>query len=626
MPATSAGSVPFAGTPADEPRDARRRRQLIEATIASIAADGLSGTTVAKVARRAGLSAGIVNFYFQTKDALLLASLEAVDREFAARQRQAIEQAGDDPVRQLEAMIDVDFDPAVCDPDRVAVWDAFWGEARAREDYMRVCGRREKKEGRRVVELFERIARAGGYQQLDPRALGRAFYHLLMSLPEEMLESGAPFDFEGAKATCRGFLASVFPAEFAPPSGRTARAPTPSPPAAPALREEPGLEPPDVLPAWVYRDPEFHELEKREIFRRQWLLVGHAGELPDPGDYVTLDAADERALVVRGEDGALRAFHNVCRHRASRVVRGETGSCADGIVCPYHGWRYDLAGRLRSVPAAQTFRGLDEARLGLPDLELETWHGFLFVRFGGDGPGVAALLQPVEAEARAYRLSELRILGRRWSRDGHFDWKVFAENDAERYHVPQSQPGLQRLFGASDGEVVESADLSHSWRVLRERESPAWSERLYQRLLPPVEHLPEARCRAWVHLRLFPALVFVLAPEQVTAYQALPLGPGRCRIQGLSLAQSDGRREMRAARYLGRRILRGVLERDLEICRFVDAGVRSSISASGVLSELEHGVRRFRERIRERIPVAGCPAPPPRGCVTETNERMRVGG
>jgi len=113
-------------------------------------------------------------------------------------------------------------------------------------------------------------------------------------------------------------------------------------------------------------------------------------------------------------------------------------------------------------------------------------------------------------------------------------------------------------------------------------------------------------------LRLFPATTFVLAPDQVTVYQTLPLGPERCRIHGLSLAHTDDRREMRAARYLGRRILRAALERDAEICRFVDAGLRSSASTSGAWSELEMGVGRFRERIRERIPVATSAARPPR--------------
>jgi TetR/AcrR family transcriptional repressor of bet genes len=218
-----------------EPRDARRRRQLIEATIESIAEHGLGGTTVLRVAGRAGLSAGIVNFYFDTKDALLLATLEQVDGEFARCQNEALQLAGDDPARQLEALIEVGFDREVCNPNRVAVWTAFWGEARARADYMRVCGLREAEEARRVVDLFERVASAGNYAQLDPVALGRAFYHLLSSLPEDMLDDATPFDFDEAKATCRGFLTSVFPREFSkrdeardPIRSRTSDQPSPT--------------------------------------------------------------------------------------------------------------------------------------------------------------------------------------------------------------------------------------------------------------------------------------------------------------------------------------------------------------------------------------------------------------
>ena len=103
-----------------EPRDARRRRELINATIESISKHGLSQTTVAKVAEIAGLSAGIVSFYFRTKDALMLATLEHIDLEFERRQQEVLERAGDDPVRQLEAIIDVYFDPEVSDPGRVA--------------------------------------------------------------------------------------------------------------------------------------------------------------------------------------------------------------------------------------------------------------------------------------------------------------------------------------------------------------------------------------------------------------------------------------------------------------------------------------------------------------------------
>ncbi len=185
-----------------EPRDTRRRRQLIEATIESIAQYGLPGTTVAKVAELAGLSTGIVSFYFQSKKALLLSTLEYVNSEFEQMQQEALEGVGDDPVRQLRAMVAINFDPKVYDRGRVNVWNAFWGEAGSRDDYHRVCGAREAAEERQIVALFEKIEKEGQYSRLDAESLGRGFYYMLTSIIESRpRDRDAPFDFEGATAT-----------------------------------------------------------------------------------------------------------------------------------------------------------------------------------------------------------------------------------------------------------------------------------------------------------------------------------------------------------------------------------------------------------------------------------------
>lgn len=605
------------GPAAKEPRDARRRRELIEATITSIAQHGLSGTTVARVAELAGLSAGIVSFYFQSKDALLLATLEHVDREFERRQHESIARAGGDPVRCLEAMIDVGFDPDVCDPRRIAVWTAFWGEALARDDYQRVCGARERAEERQVVTLFEQIARRGNHDHLDPTALGRAFYHLLSELPEGMLEADPPFDFEAAKATCRGFLASVFPAEFA---GR--RAGASSVPSLPRV-EQPADLAFETLPTWIYHDLEFYELEKEFIFHSQWLLAGHASQAPEPGDFITFEAAGERALVIRGRDRQLRAFHNVCRHRASRVVRDDVGSCANAIVCPYHGWSYDFEGALRAVPADRSFAELDKSRLGLSRIDLEEWMGFVFVRFGGAGPSVAAIMEPFESEARHFRFSEMQPWGARSSLVGEFNWKLYAENDAEGYHIPTGHPGLRRLFGTSYYDGTDPGAGSRSFSVLQQKESPVWGERAYQRLLPEVSHLPEEYRRAWAYYGVFPTSVLQISPDLVDCYTVLPLDAERCEIRSFAVAFPDDRREMRAARYLNRRITRSVLKEDLEFCQWTNEGVRSSGYQGGLLSSLESGVRRFHEQVRALIPVAGCPEPPPAGRIRTRNEELR---
>lgn len=603
---------------AREPRDARRRRELIEATIESIARNGLSGTTIAKVAEIANLSAGIVSFYFRTKDALLLATLEHIDSAFERRRLEVLDRAGDDPVRQLEAMIEVYFDPAVSDAGRVAVWAAFWGEARARESYQRVCGARHACEEDQLVALFEEVANQGGYDHIDPSALGSAFHHLLSSLPEAMLEDGRCFDYEKAKSTCRSFLASIFPAEFSragvAKSG-TARDPRP----AGASSELPA----ETLPAWVYRNPEFYELEREQIFKRGWLMVGHKSQAPNPGDYMTLDAVGERAVVIRGKDGVLRAFHNVCRHRASRVVRDETGNCPGAIVCPYHGWSYGFDGRLRGVPAEETFARLDKEKMGLIELELEQWMGVVFVRFGGDGPSVASAMQGFEEEARLYRIEEMKPWGKPISLIENFNWKFFVENDSEGYHIPKGHPGLRRLFGATYADSEPGSAGTRSCAMLQERESTHWTERAYQRLLPQVAHLPESHRRSWVYYGLFPSVAFQVAPDRVDCYQVLPLGSGQCRIHGFTVALEDDRREMRAARYLNQRLTRQIFKEDLDFCYWTDAGVRTDGYPGGLLSELESGVRKFQDRVRKLLPVAGCAEAPSNDRVAAVNDEMK---
>jgi len=603
-----------------EPRDARRRRELIEATITSIARHGLSRTTVAKVAKIAGLSTGIVNFYFQSKQALLFATLEHVDRAFELRQQEVLERAGQDPVQLLEAMIEVDFDPDVCDPDRIAVWAAFWGESSGRADYMRVCGARDEAMEQQVVKLFEKIASGGNYPHLDHKALGRAFYHLLTSLPGTMLQNDAPFDFEAPKATLRGFLASVFPAEFSAFGPHTSVMNAYSPAqtdGAPELL---------TLPPWVYRDPEFYELETEQIFRQHWLLVGHISQAPNTGDYMTLDVAGERALVIRDADGKLRAFHNVCRHRASRVVAGETGSCRGAIVCPYHGWTYSYDGKLQSVPSDQGFDRIDKSQLSLPEVEIEEWMGFVFARFGGDGPSVAATLAPLADVAEHFRFAEMKPWGSRVSQSCDFNWKMFSEDEGEGYYIPTALSAMGRLFGEAQTQSEASAAGAQPFAVLQDKESPVWCERAYQRLLPEVAHLDGAYQRAWTYYGIFPTTVFLLTPDLVGTYQVLPDGPERCTIQRFAVALEDDRREMRAARYLNRRIGRNIIKEDIEFCRWTDAGIRSSSFDGGVLSGRESGVGRFHERIRKLIPVAGQQEAPPTGRIAAMNETVRRDG
>jgi TetR/AcrR family transcriptional repressor of bet genes len=194
----------------------RTRAAILRATIAVIARHSLSGTTVQLVAEAAKVAPGTVILHFQKKEALLLAALEQVADEFEAARRAAMERAGDDPVAALRAIIDVSLDPKVSDPANVAVWYAFWGEAKARKLYLERIGSYDTVSQDGLDRLFAQIIERGGYRHLNAEALAMGFSGLLEWQWQEILVSGRGFDRDAAKQTARAYLASIFPQEFAP--------------------------------------------------------------------------------------------------------------------------------------------------------------------------------------------------------------------------------------------------------------------------------------------------------------------------------------------------------------------------------------------------------------------------
>lgn len=198
----------------------RTRATILRATIAVIAKHSLSGTTVQLVAEAAKVAPGTVILHFQKKDALLLAALEEIAAEFETARRAALEGAAGDPVKALEAIIDVSLDPKVSDPANVAVWYAFWGEARARKLYLERIGSYDTVSQDGLDRLFAEIIAQGnsgsGYRHLNAEALAMGFSGLLEWQWQEILVSGRSFDRGAAKRTARAYLASIFPQEFAP--------------------------------------------------------------------------------------------------------------------------------------------------------------------------------------------------------------------------------------------------------------------------------------------------------------------------------------------------------------------------------------------------------------------------
>jgi phenylpropionate dioxygenase-like ring-hydroxylating dioxygenase large terminal subunit len=355
------------------------------------------------------------------------------------------------------------------------------------------------------------------------------------------------------------------------------------------------------LPAWIYHDPDFFQREKHTIFRTSWQLVCHANDIPKPGDYHTFDFLGESIVSLRGRDGQIRTFHNVCRHRASRLLDGAKGHCGGRITCPYHAWTYSLDGRLIGVPHRETFRDLKPELHGLVPLEQEIYMGFIFVRLEPGLPSVAEMLAPYAADLAAYRLEELVPQGRVTLRPRNVNWKNVADNYSDGMHIDVAHPGLSRLFGKTYG-IEAQPWVDKMWGHLQDAPRSIWSERLYQKLLPPVEFLPPERQRLWTYFKLWPNVAFDIYPDQIDFMQFIPVSPTETIIREIAYVHPDTRREMRAARYLNWRINRQVNKEDTTLIARVQAGMSSSSYSVGPLSEAEVCLRSFTRRMHEMIP------------------------
>jgi phenylpropionate dioxygenase-like ring-hydroxylating dioxygenase large terminal subunit len=366
------------------------------------------------------------------------------------------------------------------------------------------------------------------------------------------------------------------------------------------------------LPAWIYQDPEFFEREQQAIFRNSWQVVCHLSDIPQPGDFHTFEFFGESVVVIRAEDGGVRAFHNVCRHRAARLLDGPKGHCGQRITCRYHAWSYGIDGRLVGVPNRESFKGMDTARHGLATLEHEVFLGFIFVRFAPGLPSVRDMAAPYAHELKPYRFEDLVPLGRVTLRPRPVNWKNVADNFSDGLHINVAHPGLTRLFGKGYG-VEARPWIDKMWGALRDTPSSNWSERAYQHFLPKVEHLPPERQRLWTYFKLWPNIAFDIYPDQVDFMQFLPVSPTETLIREIAYVHPDARREMRAVRYLNWRINRRVSAEDKALIERVQAGMASSSYSSGPLSDGEVCLRSFARRMRGLIPESTLPQPPPRG-------------
>ncbi len=360
---------------------------------------------------------------------------------------------------------------------------------------------------------------------------------------------------------------------------------------------------PISLPAWLYTDQRFFELEREKVFKQAWHIMGHVNDAPNPGDYLTLDILGERVVTVRGDDGALRSFHNVCRHRAGKIAGEARGHCGARLVCPYHAWSYRLDGSFAGAPKWQGFENLNAAELGLTPVDQEIAFGFIFVRFAPGLPSVAEMMAPYADELAAFELEKLVPNGRVTLRPRPVNWKNVGDNYSDGMHIPVAHPGLSRLLAGSY-RIEAKPWIDKMWGHVTETPSHHWPERQYQKLLDGFTHIAPERRRLWAYYKLWPNVAFDIYPDQVDFMQFIPVSATQTMIREIAYVHPGASREMNAARYLNWRINRQVNAEDTVLIEGVQQGMESSSYATGPLSPSEVCLISFGERMRSLIPEA----------------------
>jgi TetR/AcrR family transcriptional repressor of bet genes len=324
----------------------RQRQRLIDACISALHIYGPSRTTVEKVVAIAKMSPGIVRFYFASKAAMLVASLQFLAAEFEEQLLVPVTRLKSRPVAALELMVDLYLDPEIASPRKVSVWYAFWGEASSRQEYYDICGQKDESFAALVRELIERLILDTSQPQLDADGIALGLIGVLEMLWQDFaFRAETDIDRAAAKRRAMAYLRSIFPGQFTASS-------------------EAGVAGSDRrLAGWVYANARLFAIERQALFQDSWQFVAHQARIPRPGDFLGVDLGFERVLLVRDEAGEIRAFRNSCSEAPHILIAARTGR-VDTIHCAVHGLQFGLDGSRRGARGAADLKALDLRLIG----------------------------------------------------------------------------------------------------------------------------------------------------------------------------------------------------------------------------------------------------------------------
>ena len=269
-----------------------------------------------------------------------------------------------------------------------------------------------------------------------------------------------------------------------------------------------------TLPSACYTSAAFLELEREEIFRKEWICLGRVDEIPERGDYFTTELIDEPLIVVRGKDDKVRVLSNVCRHRSSVIAEGEGN--AKNFVCPYHAWTYGTDGQLLRAPYMDQVKGFEVKGCRLPEFATEVWHGFIYVNLDGKAKPLAPRLRKLEPLIKNYHMGEM-VHQFREEQVWDTNWKCLVENFMEGYHL--SFTHYKTLNDVTPTRLCKKYPGGKGYTGYESHYPPKWPPRT-----PHHPDLTDKEQRYTMMFCVYPSHVVALTPDIVNYMCMRPLG------------------------------------------------------------------------------------------------------
>jgi phenylpropionate dioxygenase-like ring-hydroxylating dioxygenase large terminal subunit len=361
------------------------------------------------------------------------------------------------------------------------------------------------------------------------------------------------------------------------------------------------------LPGRYYTSPDVFDAEREAIFAKHWICVGRAEAIEKPGDFFLTRIADESVIVLRDDAGRVRAFYNVCRHRGTAICVDESGTLPGRLRCPYHGWTYDLAGRLSVAPHMDEVPGFDRSAYPLHRVAVDVCAGFIFLNLAERPEPFAEAVAPHLANFQRWALGELRA-ARRIDYDVPANWKIIVENYSECYHCPLVHPEFTGKVHSRSGHN-DAFDGPLLGGFMNLKDGAASLTRTGARCGPALGMVDGEDLARVYFYALFPSMTISLHPDYVMTFTLQPIDAGRTTVRTewlfakSALAQGSCRPD-EAIQFWDT-----TNRQDWQVCALVQQGVRSRSYRPSPLSSTESLPAAFnRQLLRALDGAEGLPA------------------